>query len=70
MGEAANPGREHLLRLTRECGVPEAHVRQTIEAVCDATQHLEAVLDEAGVRKATRKVIGEKVRGNVGRCTG
>lgn len=63
MGEAASPGREHLLRLARECGVPEAHARQSIGAVCDAAQHLEAMLDEAGVRKATRKVIGEKVRG-------
>jgi serine/threonine-protein kinase HipA len=69
MGEARHPTREHLLALARECEVPKATAERCIDVVCDAAQRLERMLDDAGVRKSTRRMIAAVIQENVERCS-
>ncbi len=68
MGEARRPAREHLLALARECEVPKATAMRCVDVVCDAAQGLERMLDDAGVRKSSRRMITATIQENVARC--
>jgi serine/threonine-protein kinase HipA len=68
MGEARHPAREHLLALARACDVPKATAARCIDVVCEAAQRLEGMLDDAGVRKATRSRVVSATRENTARC--
>jgi serine/threonine-protein kinase HipA len=68
MGEARWPAREHLVALARACDVPKVTALRCIDVVCDAAQRLAGMLDDAGVRKATQRVVVAAVQENVSRC--
>ncbi len=68
VGEARHPARAHLLALARACDVPKGTAIRCIDVVCDAARGLEGILDDAGVRKATRRQVAAAVRENVARC--
>ncbi|GAA0758276.1 hypothetical protein LRH25_21345 [Ideonella azotifigens] len=68
MGEARHPSRASLLALAKACDVDAAFALRTIDQVCGVAQSLESLLDSNGVRRATRKTIGDLVSANVARC--
>ncbi len=68
MGEARSPGREHLIALAMKCDVPGSYASHTIESMSDSARQLDALMDAAGVRKATRRSIANAVAQNVRRC--
>ena len=69
MGEGLRPGRQELLALAKNCDVPLALADAAIERICETAQGLAQALDAAGVRKATRKLVGDAVQECVRRCS-
>ncbi len=61
MGEAAAPGRGHLLALAKDAGIKPPVAVQIIEQVQAQTQHLPRALEDAGVRVATRRAVWSAV---------
>ena len=68
MGQALQPTRADLLALAKACDIAAQFARSTIDQICDAALGLAGLLDEAGVRRATRQHIAKVVALNVGRC--
>ena len=68
MGQALQPTRADLLALAKACDIAAQFARSTIDQICDAAQGLAGLLDDAGVRRATRQHVVKVVALNVGRC--
>jgi serine/threonine-protein kinase HipA len=57
MGEAAAPGRSHLLALAKDAGIKPAVAHRVVEQVRAQAEYLAAELGAAGVRVATTRAV-------------
>lgn len=61
MGEGKRPGKEHLLMLATKIGIAKPLANSIIDEVKDATQHWPIHAEEAGVTKASKKIIADVI---------
>ena len=68
MGESQAPGRAQLLALAKAAQVPYALALDAIDRVAAEAQRVSSLLDDTGVRRATRTRIAAAVQRNRQRC--
>jgi serine/threonine-protein kinase HipA len=68
MGEARAPGRGDLERLAADSGLPTRFAAECIERVRAQAPSLSRLLNDAGVRKATRERVVTTVQACARRC--
>lgn len=63
MGEGRNPGKDHLIRLTEKFSLPARRAKQIIDGVEEAIHQWPAFAEQAGVGKASKKLISDVIAG-------
>ncbi|MET0154613.1 MAG: type II toxin-antitoxin system HipA family toxin [Rickettsiales bacterium] len=61
MGEGRAPGKEHLLKLAEKFSVPKNDAASIIDEVCAAVNNWPAFAEQAGVTKASTKLIADVI---------
>lgn len=61
MGEGKHPGKEHLMMLAEKVGITRPLANSIIDEVKDAVQHWQIHAEEAGVTKASKKIIADVI---------
>jgi serine/threonine-protein kinase HipA len=61
MGEGKRPGKEHLLMLATKIGIAKPLANSIIDEVKDAVQQWPIHAEEAGVTKASKKIIADVI---------
>ena len=62
MGEGKTPGRPHLLQLAEKFGITRAKAAAILDQVAGAVGKWKSVAEEAGVSKASLKVIATGIQ--------